>query len=140
MPTGLTRDAGWQIGVSRTLPQPPDEVWRFVTSPEGYALWLGEGTGLGAGPDRPPRAGDPYRTADGTTGEVRGFRPVERIRLTHDTTVVQLTVSPAPDGRSVLRFHQDHMASAAEREARRTHWRTVMDRVAGELDTRPAPG
>ena len=40
---GLTKDAGWEIGVSRTVPHPLDEVWRLLTSDEGLALWLGEG-------------------------------------------------------------------------------------------------
>jgi hypothetical protein len=35
MPTGLTKDAGWQIGVSRTLPDPPSPVWDFISGPEG---------------------------------------------------------------------------------------------------------
>ncbi|MEU0158601.1 hypothetical protein ABZ154_07070 [Streptomyces sp. NPDC006261] len=41
MPTGLTQDAGWEIGVSRTIQQPPQAVWEFITGPEGVALWLG---------------------------------------------------------------------------------------------------
>lgn len=41
MPTGLTRDAGWEIGVSKTLPRPPAEVWDFIASPAGVALgWV----------------------------------------------------------------------------------------------------
>ncbi|KDN87694.1 hypothetical protein KCH_05490 [Kitasatospora cheerisanensis KCTC 2395] len=59
MPTGLTKDAGWQIGVSRTLPHPLPVVWDFITSAEGIALWLGPGAVLA--PDR----GAPYRTAAG---------------------------------------------------------------------------
>ena len=30
-PVGLTRDAGWEIGVSRTVPFPIDDVWDFLT-------------------------------------------------------------------------------------------------------------
>jgi uncharacterized protein YndB with AHSA1/START domain len=40
-PRGLSKDAGWEIGVSRTLPFPPDDVWALLTAPEGLALWLG---------------------------------------------------------------------------------------------------
>ena len=50
MPTGLTRGAGWEIGVSRTLPFSPEELWRLVTSPEGLALWLGPGAHPLTGP------------------------------------------------------------------------------------------
>ncbi|MEW2035055.1 SRPBCC domain-containing protein [Streptomyces roseifaciens] len=134
MPTGLTKDAGWQIGVSRTLPHPPTAVWDFISSPEGIALWLGPGA------DLTPERGAPYRTAAGVTGEVRGYRPGDRIRVTHGTTTVQVALTPATpaaDGpRTILRFHQERLASAEERDQQRAHWQGVMDRVAAALDRR----
>ncbi|MFK3735895.1 SRPBCC domain-containing protein [Streptomyces sp. NPDC088090] len=129
MPTGLTQDAGWQIGVSRTLPHPAPVVWDFISGPEGIALWLGPGALLA------PERGTPYRTAEGVEGEVRGYRPGDRIRVTHGTTTVQVALAPAADGaRTMLRFHQEHLASAEERELRRAHWQRVMDQVAAALD------
>ncbi|MGW1323638.1 SRPBCC family protein [Streptomyces antibioticus] len=131
MPTGLTKDAGWQIGVSRTLPHPVAVVWEFISGPEGLALWLGPGATL------TPERGTPYRTAEGVTGEVRGYRPADRIRVTHGTTTVQVALAPAADGaRTMLRFHQEHLTSAEERERQRTYWQHVMDRVATALDER----
>ncbi|MGW2476115.1 SRPBCC family protein [Streptomyces sp. NPDC001665] len=131
MPTGLTRDAGWQIGVSRTLPHPPSVVWDFISGPEGLALWLGSQAAL------TPERGAPYRTAAGVTGEVRGYRPEDRIRVTHGTTTLQVAMTPAADGaRTMLRFHQEHLASAEDRERGRTHWQHVMDEVEAALDRR----
>lgn len=134
-PTGLTRDAGFQIGVSATLPLPPGTIWRFLTSREGLALWLGE---LEEGSQLEPRRGAPYHLTDGSTGEVRGYHEGARIRLTlvpadadHGTTV-QVTVTPRAHG-SLVRFHQERMRDPAEREARRSHWRAVMDAVANAL-------
>ncbi|MFI5527357.1 SRPBCC domain-containing protein [Kitasatospora sp. NPDC051853] len=129
MPTGLTKDAGWEIGVSRTLPHPVPLVWDFVSGPEGLALWLGPGAAL------EPGRGTPYRTDEGVTGEVRGYRPGERIRVTHGPTTVQVAVVPVGDGsRTVLRFHQERLADAGQRERQRAHWKAVMDRVAAALD------
>jgi uncharacterized protein YndB with AHSA1/START domain len=48
MPIGKTKDAGWQIGVSRTLAHPADKVWELLTSERGTAVWLGPGAGLGS--------------------------------------------------------------------------------------------
>lgn len=128
MTTGLTRNVGWQIGVSRTLPHPMPVVWDFISSPEGLALWLGPGAELTR------QRGAPYRTATGVTGEVRGYRSQDRIRVTHGTTTVQVAVSPAADGtRTTLRFHQEHLAGADEREQQRTHWQHVMDQVVTAL-------
>jgi len=129
---GRTRDAGWQIGVSKTLPHPVATVWSLLTSPRGIALWLGSGARLG-GP------GERYETAAGTTGEIRSLHDRDRVRLTwrpegwdHDTTV-QVTVTDAGDGRTVLRFHQEWLAGADERERQREHWQAVMARVVEAL-------
>jgi uncharacterized protein YndB with AHSA1/START domain len=59
---GRTRDAGWEIGVSKTIERPVGEVWDFITSPEGVAIWLGEGvTALS-------ERGAGYETAAGVRG------------------------------------------------------------------------
>ncbi|QWQ41783.1 SRPBCC domain-containing protein [Streptomyces sp. YPW6] len=128
MPTGLTQGAGWEIGVSRTIRRPLPAVWDFVAGPEGAALWLGLDGPL------PTERGAPYRTARGVEGEIRSYRPGERVRLTHGTSIVQLAVAPgSSEDRTVLRFHQERLASAEEREERRTHWKGVMDRIEAEL-------
>jgi uncharacterized protein YndB with AHSA1/START domain len=125
--TGLTKDAGWQVGVSRTLPQSPAAVWEFISGPRGLELWLGAGARLS------PERGASYATDAGVTGEVRGYRPGDRIRVTYGDTTVQVAVSAAGGGRSVLVFHQERMESPEERERRRAHWQRVMDRVADAL-------
>ncbi|GGQ45759.1 SRPBCC domain-containing protein [Streptomyces mutabilis] len=128
MPTGLTKDVGWQIGVSRTLPQPAAIVWAFISAPEGVALWLGPGAVL------TPQRGTFYRTTEEVTGEVRGYR-ADRVRVTHGTTTVQVALTTAADGaRTTLRFHQEHLASAEERERQRAHWQHVMDQDVTVLD------
>lgn len=131
-PTGLTKDAGWNIGVSRTLPHSIEDVWDFVTSPEGVALWLGSGVALAEGIS--------YETDDGTVGEVRSLHANDRVRLTwhpadwsHDSTV-QVAVA-ASGQKTVLRFHQERLASANERERQRAHWAQVMTAVVEKLDS-----
>ncbi|WP_156755959.1 SRPBCC family protein [Actinokineospora pegani] len=128
MPVGLTKDAGWQIGVSRTVPFPPEAVWTFLTGDEGLALWLGPGATLS------PEPGTSYGTAAGVVGEVRGYRVNERVRVTHGDTVVQFTLSPAANSKTTLRFHQERMSSAAQREQQREHWQRVMADVVAALD------
>ncbi|HET6296958.1 MAG TPA: SRPBCC domain-containing protein [Kribbella sp.] len=129
-PVGETKDAGWNVGVSKTLPYSVPELWDFITSTEGVTVWLGEGAVL--------ENGSAYKTADGTTGEVRSIREHDRIRLTwhpadwsHESTV-QVAVSGA-GSKSVLRFHQERLADAEERNRQRTHWQNVMDSVVRRL-------
>jgi uncharacterized protein YndB with AHSA1/START domain len=130
---GRTRDAGWQIGVSKTVDRPVEEVWDFITSPEGMAIWLGEGVTV-----RPER-GAGYETAAGIQGETRGFHERDRVRLTwrpadwsHDTTL-QLAVRSAGEGRAMLRIHQERLADADERERQRHHWQGVLTALVAAL-------
>lgn len=131
-PVGLTKDAGWQVGVSRTVPADLETVWTHLVSPEGLAAWLG----AGAAPD--PEVGAPYTTADGTTGEMRSWRRHDRLRATrlaprhdHETTI-QVTVSTTPTG-TRIGLHQERMASEGERSRMRDHWKHVADRLASAL-------
>ena len=130
---GRTRDAGWEIGVSKTIDRPVEEVWSFITSPAGIAIWLGGGVTV------PPERGAGYETTAGVQGETRGFRERDRIRLTwqppdwtHDTTL-QLAVRSAGAGRAMLVIHQERLADAAERERQRRHWQGVINALVEAL-------
>lgn len=129
---GQTKDAGWQIGVSKTLAHPVDKVWDLIAGPEGLDLWLGPGAEL------KPEKGFRYETATGISGEVRSFHKHDRIRLTwrpadwdHDTTV-QVAMAATGD-RTKLTFHQEWLAGAEERERQRAYWKGVMDTVVDAL-------
>jgi uncharacterized protein YndB with AHSA1/START domain len=132
---GETAGAGWNIGVSRTLPYAAATVWDFLVSGEGVAIWLGPGVEL------PREAGAAYETADGTAGEIRSFVAGDRVRLTwrpagwdHDTTVqVRLSGSGA---KTTLRFHQEWLSGAEERERQRAYWQDVTERVVAALAER----
>ncbi len=115
-----------------TVSAPLEAVWDYLTGDAGLDRWLGPGA-------RPEwKKGSRYRAADGTEGEVRSVRLHDRIRLTrrpprwdHDSTL-QVTVRSTPGG-TAIRFHQERLAGAEEREAMRAHWRGVLAGVAEDL-------
>ena len=131
-PVGLTRDAGWEVGVSRTLPASVRAMWDLLISPTGLGIWLGRG--LPSLPD----VGAAYTTADGTCGELRSVRPLDRVRLTWQPpgrerpATVQVALVGAPSGCSV-RFHAEQLAGAQDRERMREHWRGVLDELAARV-------
>lgn len=129
-PVGLTKDAGWQIGATRTFPAEIETAWDFLLSEEGLEIWLGAGvTSL--------QQGESYAAADGTSGEVRSLRSGDRVRLTWqpegrgEDATVQMALRPASSGCAV-RFHTERLSSADEREEMRRHWHSVLDRI-GEM-------
>lgn len=102
MPVGKTKDAGWQIGVSRTVPLTPEEVWARI---EDTAAWLGE-----------------------EAEDLRSFKPLDRIRVGWNGTIVQVALSKAKTGTTVT-SHQERLADADERERQRVHWTAILDRL-----------
>ncbi len=128
---GETADSGYQVGVQRTIGVPRGDLWDFLTSADGLAVWLGDG----ANPAIESKT--EYETADGTTGEIRTTKDGERIRLTWQpaerkaatTLQLMLRTPDSGDDRTRLRFHHEKLADADERETMRDHWTAVLDRI-----------
>ena len=123
---GQTSDAGFQVGVQKTLPVSPGEAWRLITEEPGRHIWLGTSEPLEF------RKGEQYRTAEGSWGEVRSAVPGQRVRLTwcraelQQPTTLQVYIVAAGEKTSV-RFHHERLSSLEERELLREHWRGVLD-------------
>lgn len=132
-PVGKTKHAGWEIGVSRTVPHPIEHVWEVLTSAGGVAVWLGDALPL------PTERGATFEASDGGSGEVRSFKPLDRVRLAwrpagwdHDSTV-QVALTATTTG-TRIGLHQERLAGAEEREQQRTHWQAVMEQLVDLLD------
>ncbi|MFC3455912.1 SRPBCC domain-containing protein [Amycolatopsis speibonae] len=117
------------------MPGSGAQVWDFLVGREGVEIWLGPGAELGGEP------GTAYETANGTTGEIRGRSEGTELRLTwrpkdwdHDSTL-RITVS-GTEQKTTLRFHQEWLAGADEREEQRAYWSEVTERVVAALAER----
>jgi uncharacterized protein YndB with AHSA1/START domain len=130
---GETADAGFEIGVQKTLPFPATKVWEFMTSKPGLKLWLGEVS------DLTWKKGETYCATDGTNGEVRVIHPGKRLRITwkperwKKASTIQLTCVSSGEGKASVRFHQENLPDAAAREEMRGRWKRSLEEVAGHL-------
>lgn len=71
--------SGLTVEVSRIVQASVDHVWEVLVSPGGTAALLGEGAVLGG-------KGEHYYCADGTSGVLRSYHPLEQIRVSfHET-------------------------------------------------------
>lgn len=128
---GETADTGYQLGAQRTIQIPQADLWALLTEGAGREIWLGETDSFDAEP------GTQFETADGTSGEIRTVSAGERLRLSwqpegrDEPTTLQLTLScPRNDeSKTTLRVHHEKLADAAERDAMREHWQSVLDRI-----------
>lgn len=133
-PVGLTKDAGYQIGVRRTLPIHHEDAWRVLTSPVGVNIWLGSSSNLDF------TEGARYELSDGSRGEIRVFSPYSHLRITWQpqgwsrAAMIQLRVIPKGD-KTVVAFHQEHLPGPKERAERREHYKAILDNL--ERITRP---
>lgn len=121
--TGLTKDAGWELGVRQTVSAPVPVVWAYLTG-EGLQAWLGDIDAL------PTEKGAAYKTRDGVTGTIRSYTDGYRVRLgwqpddwPHDTTL-QVTVKEAAGG-TTIGFHHEKLADRDERKLMLGHWKNV---------------
>jgi uncharacterized protein YndB with AHSA1/START domain len=127
---GKTKDAGWEVGVRRTVPSSVEDVWDFLFE-DGLPLWLGETTLV-------LEKGAEYETTDDIRGRILGYTPGFRIRLTwqpgewdHDSTL-QLTVREAETG-TTIGFHQERLSGREERKIMLGHWKEVVEEIAVAL-------
>jgi uncharacterized protein YndB with AHSA1/START domain len=127
---GKTADAGYQIGVRRTVPASEERVWAALLSPAGLRVWLGGVAGL--------EEGARFSFPNGVTGQIRVHKPWSHLRLTwqrpdwETPSYVQVKVIPARTG-TTLSFHQDHLGGPADRQAMKAHWERVIERLSEEL-------
>ena len=123
----MTKDVGFQIGVRRTLPIQLEAAWQLITSPDGIGIWLG------APGDISLIKGDRYKLEDGSRGEMRVFKALSHLRITWQphgwprASTIQVRVIPK-DTRTVIAFHQENLPGAAEREGRRAHFESALDK------------
>jgi uncharacterized protein YndB with AHSA1/START domain len=127
---GQTRDAGWEVGVRRTVAAPVETVWSYLLG-DGLPIWLGR-TVLTL------EKGAEYETDDDIRGRVLSVTDGMRIRLSwqpgewdHDSTL-QLTVRAAPTG-TTIGFHQERLSGREERKIMLGHWKDVVQRLDDAL-------
>lgn len=125
--TGLTKDAGFQIGARRTFPISIDTAWDYLFSKEGVATWLGEITAGNL------ELKNFYHTKDGGEGQVRTLKTLSHIRLTWkkkrwpNSSSVQVRIIKAKD-KATISFHQDNLLNSEQRDEMHLYWNDVLDR------------
>ncbi len=128
---GKTATVGFEVGVQKTLAVTPRRAWSLLMTPPGRDLWLGKLARFRLA------KGAAYETAEGNKGQVRSLTAGKHLRMTWSAaggtrgkapSTLQIHFVPSGDGTSI-RFHQEKLASASERERMRQRWRRVLEQL-----------
>lgn len=134
-PVGLTKNAGWQIGLRRTLSVPAQVLWDFMLSQDGLEIWLGMGEPFKFIP------GIKYKLFDGTTGEVRVIDKGSQWRISRKPanpryerpSTIQVRIIDKAD-QCTLAFHEEHLPDERSRKIRKTFYLNVMELIKDRLE------
>ena len=119
------------VEISRTIPDPPDQVWQLMTTPPGAAALRGDGAVLGG-------KGETWRTDHGPHGVVRSYHPLEQLRVSWHAdddapaSLVEMDLRPDGDGTELVVRHE-HLSDSTTIDLRR-HWSAAVDRLAAHAD------
>jgi uncharacterized protein YndB with AHSA1/START domain len=117
-----------EVKVSRPVAAPVTHVWEVLVSPAGSEALLGEGATLGG-------KGEPYHCADGSSGVVRSYHPLEQLRVSwHETpdsppSIVEIDLRSDGEG-TVLDLTQNHLSEASDVAALGERWTAALAAVA----------
>ncbi|MEM0999396.1 MAG: SRPBCC domain-containing protein [Bacteroidota bacterium] len=131
---GLTKDAGFQLGVRKTVHVTHEEAWAYIFSMEGMEVWLGEVPGGSL------VRGSEQTLSDGTWIEIRTFKQLSHVRMKwrpeawENTSRLQLRVYPRGRAKTVIAFHQEMLQDETQRMQMKAHWKSVVDRLIELLE------
>jgi len=113
---GLTKDAGWQFGVRKSIPVNASEVWDFLFSDNGTKLWL-----------------------KGADKEFSTYKDHSHIRTkwklkgwTNEATLQMRVLKNA--GNTTIAFHLDKLLDEKQREETNNYWTKTLDEIIKQLN------
>jgi uncharacterized protein YndB with AHSA1/START domain len=129
-------DGRWQLRFERTLPHPPETVWRALTEPEQLAKWFpttidGERT-----PGAPLRFSFAGGQAPPFEGEMLAYDPPSLIELRWGSDIIRIEVRRVPQGSTLTLLDTLDECGKAARDG--AGWHTCLDALASHLRNDPA--
>lgn len=131
---GLTQDSGWQVGVRKTLPIPPEKAWEFLFSKENLRIWLG------TVPVFPLQVGSNFQLEDNTAVKITVLKPNSHVRLSFHApgyerpSIIQVRTIPSGEN-TVFAFHQEQLPDWEARQERKYYFQQVLDDFESLLRT-----
>ncbi|RIE02955.1 SRPBCC domain-containing protein [Cohnella faecalis] len=127
IPVGVTKDAGVQIGVRKTIVATKEQVWNFLASPKGLSLWIGDVPSLRL------QVGHEYESKEGVSGKITVVIPYHKLRMTwkrpewDKPSRLQIYTLAAKSEKTTVAIHQEMLDDVYMREVMRRYWEGMLN-------------
>ena len=129
-------DGRWRLRFTRTLPHPPEKVWRAVTEPEHLARWFPTTIEGERSSGAPLRFSFPRAQAEPFTGEMLAYDEGSAMELSWGGDIVRIELREAPTGTEMTLLDTLEERGKAARDG--AGWHTCLDALAAHLLGRQA--
>ena len=116
---GLTKDAGWQYGIRRTVDLPLEEAWDYLFSKNGFKIWA-----------------DQVQTDFSTFKKYSHIRTKWKMRDWDDAASLQLRVlSNSRTKKTTIALHIDQIRNELHRDMAKKYWTGVLTKIIENLSS-----
>lgn len=136
IPVGVTKDAGVQIGVRKTIKVEKEKVWDYLTSPQDLPLWIGDVSEFRL------QKGYEFKSKEGICGKLTVVLPFRKLRMKwklpewEKPSRLQLYLLPTDSGKTTIAIHQEMLDDVYVRELMRRFWADKLEQIKNYLEGR----
>jgi uncharacterized protein YndB with AHSA1/START domain len=127
-------DGRWRLRFTRTLPYPPEKVWRAVTEPEQLAHWFPTTIEGERAAGAPLRFAFPNGQLPAFDGEMIAYEPPLLLELRWGPDLLRLELRAVERGTELTLLDTLEVPGKAARDG--TGWHTCLDALEGALRDR----
>lgn len=132
---GQKSSGSYSLDVQRTIRTDAKRAYAAWVEASAWNRWFSTKTKLSA------KVGGSYANGDGDTGTFLALVPGKRLRFTWDNakhcpgTVVEVVITPTPDGRVKVGLTHTKLRTKKDREEMKGGWSWAMDSLRSYLET-----
>lgn len=128
-------DGRWQLRFTRTLPHPPDKVWRAITEPEHLAQWFPTTISGERVAGARLRFSFPHEEAPPMEGKMLAFEPETLLELQWGPDVIRIELRPVAGGTELTLLDTLEELGKAARDG--AGWHVCLDALEAALGGDP---
>jgi uncharacterized protein YndB with AHSA1/START domain len=127
-------DGHWRLRFTRTLPHPPEKVWRAVTEPEHLARWFPTTIEGERAAGAPLRFAFPAGQLPAFAGEMTAYEPPSLMELRWGNDLLRIELREVERGTELTLLDTLEALGKAARDG--TGWHTCLDALEAGLADR----